>query len=100
MKRCRDAVSHLQDVFERVGDAKVPDPDEIPHESCAIIDGRAFLWVSAGIRDVPIWVASVGGRESSGGIHAEAWFWIHPSICNAENAEEKTWKEPPEESGE
>ena len=36
MKGGGNVVCHLKDVFEWVGDAKVPEPDEIAHESCAI----------------------------------------------------------------
>lgn len=99
MERRRDVVRHLQNVFGRVRDPKVPDPLEVAEESRAVMDGWVFILIDTGTGDLAVDIANVVRGEDRGGIDAEAGLGVAVSIGYPEKGEEKTRQETPEETG-
>ena len=98
MKGGGNVVCHLKDVFEWVGDAKVPEPDEIAHESCAIEDGRVFVIVDPWFGDEGIRVTCIGFGYACGRINAETGFRIAPAIGYSKDAKEEAGEKAPEKA--
>jgi hypothetical protein len=99
MKSGRDIIRHLNDVLPWVGGTATLNPLQVSWEGGAVVDSGVYFGVNSWSWNLGVSVTKVCRREFRGRVNAETWFGIQVAESEAEDADEDSRDESPEEAG-